>query len=250
MDIDRTSETPFYLQLATILQQQIAAGTFEPNGRLPSESALCRDYDLSRSTVRETLRSLEQQRVIRMVPRRGAFVNTNAEEDGWSLQVTRGFLEVSSEQGDRVVDTRVLRSGFEVLPPEVCRRLKLPVGSQGFVLERLRALDGELVMHSTNYLPEDIGQSLLGRPVLDGQASLNRTLMDLGIVIRSARRDVVAVAATAKVAALLDCAEGQPLVLVESLSLCDNERPFDCYYSYVRTDRLKISIEAHSAEES
>lgn len=251
MQIDRTSATPFYQQLADILQQQIADGTFGPSDRLPSESALCRTFDLSRSTVRETLRSLQDQRVIRMVPRRGAYVNSADDDDGgWTLQVTRGFLEVSSEQRDRVVETRVLRGQVEPLPKEVCRRLKLPEGSEGFVLERLRSLDGDLVMHSTNYLPEEIGRQLEGRPVLEGNASLNRTLQEIGIAIKSARRDVVAVAAPAKIAALLQCPEGHPLVLVESLSLRDDGRPFDCYYSYVRTDRLKISIEAHSPEET
>lgn len=248
MQIDRTSATPFYQQLADILQKQISDGAFGPDDRLPSESALCRDYDLSRSTVRETLRALQDQRLIRMVPRRGAYVNSS-DSDGWTLQVTRGFLEVSAEQSNRVVDTRVLRARMETLPPEICKRLRLGEGSQGFVLERLRSLDGELVMHSTNYMPEDIGNALEGRPVLKGQASLNRTIEEIGIAIQSARRDVVAVGAPQDIAKLLQCSEGHPLLLIESVALRDDGRPFDCYYSYVRTDRLRISIEAHAPEE-
>lgn len=248
MQIDRTAPMPYYQQLAEILQRKIAAGEFAPDERLPSESDLCRTFDLSRSTVRETLRALQEQRVIRMVPRRGAFVNTPG-SDGWTLQVTSGFLEVSAEQSGRDVATRVLRAGMEELPPEVCKRLDLPRGTIGFALERVRSLDGAPVMHSVNYLPEEIGHQLEGKPVLRGEGSLNHTLRDLGIGIQSARRDVVAVPAPGVVAQHLDCPEGHPLLLVESLSLTDGRRPFDCYFSHVRTDRLKISIEARAIEE-
>lgn len=247
-EIDRTAPTPYYQQLADILQQQIAGGIFGPNDRLPSESDLCRTYDLSRSTVRETLRTLHEQRVIRMIPRRGAFVAPESDE-GWTLQVTSGFLEVSSEHSDRVVETRVLRAELEDLSSEVCQRLSLPEGSTGFVLERVRSLDGAAVMHSTNYIPADIGRQLEGRPVLQGKESLNRTLREIGYSIQGARRDVVAVSAPTEIANDLDCAEGHPLLLVESTSWNDSGRPFDCYFSYVRTDRLKVSIEAHSIED-
>lgn len=248
MQIDRTAATPYYQQLAEILQGQIDAGEFGPNDRLPSESDLCRTFDLSRSTVRETLRMLQEQRVIRMVPRRGAFVNAPG-DDGWALQVTSGFLEVSSEQSGREVETRVLRARMEQLRPEVCKRLALAEGSTGFALERVRSLDGAVVMHSTNYLPEDIGRQLEGKPVLRGQGSLNRTLQEIGIVIQSARRDLVAVPAPDDIAKSLGCPRGHPLLLVESLSLTEGGRPFDYYNSYVRTDRLKISIEAHAIED-
>lgn len=247
-EIDRDAATPYYLQLAEILRARIDSGELRPNDRLPSESDLCRTYDLSRSTVRETLRSLQEQRLIRMVPRRGAFVAEQG-DDGWTLQVTRGFLEVSSEQAGRIVETRVLRAGFESLPEEVCERLGLPKGARGFALERARSLDGEWVMHSTNYLPEDIGRDLEGRPVLRGEGSLNRTLREIGIVIQSARRDLMAVSAPAEVAESLGCEVGQPLLLVESLSVSDAGRPFDYYLSYVRTGRLRISIEARAAED-
>ena len=247
--IDRAAATPYYQQLADILHRQISAGKFGPNDRLPTESDLCRTFDLSRSTVRETLRTLQEQKVIRMVPRRGAFVNT-ATDNGWTLQVTSGFLEVSTEQGDRVVETRVLRSGIEKLPLEICNRLDLPRGSSGFALERVRSLDGAPVVHSTNYLPEEIGRQLEGRPVLRGEGSLNRTLQEIEMTIQSARRDVVAVPAPPEIAKSLDCPEGHALLLVESVSLGEGGRPFDCYYSYVRTDRLKVSIEAHAAAET
>ena len=169
--IERTSAEPYYAQLARILEAQIKEGGFRPGDRLPGETELCRTYELARSTVRETLRALEQQRLIRMVPRRGAFVN-DVEANRWMLQVTQGFLETEAHAPDRTIVTQVLKAAFEPLPVEVTTALNMDKGERGFVLERVRTMDGKPAMHSTNWLPADVGAVLLGKPVLQGQESL------------------------------------------------------------------------------
>ena len=72
--IDRTSSEPFYLQLSNAIEAAIARGEYGPGDKLPSETELCKTFDLARSTVRETLRRLGDRNRIRIVSRRGAFV--------------------------------------------------------------------------------------------------------------------------------------------------------------------------------
>ena len=57
-DIDRVSPEPFYLQLTKIVEKAIDNGEYAVGDRLPAESEFCRSYDLARSTVRETQRTL------------------------------------------------------------------------------------------------------------------------------------------------------------------------------------------------
>lgn len=247
--IDRTSATPYYLQLAQILQREIGGGRFGPNDRLPSESELCRTFDLSRSTVRETLRSLQEQRVIRMVPRRGAFVAAR-EDRGWLLQVTGGFFEYEADKSGREVETVVLRSGFTRLDHESALELELEEGTEGFMLERVRSVDGERVLHSINYHPAIVGRALLGKPVLEGKHSLNATLHDAGFKIFSARRQVQAVPAPGEIARHLDLRPGEPVLLIRSVSRDEHGRPFDYYRSHVRSDRVTVAIEASTINEA
>ncbi|WP_083772674.1 winged helix-turn-helix domain-containing protein [Leptothrix cholodnii] len=82
--IDRASSEPFYLQLAEQLGDAIRRCVLKPGDGMPSESALCRDWTLSRATVRQALRTLEERGTIRLVPRRGAFVAPIRETD-WVL---------------------------------------------------------------------------------------------------------------------------------------------------------------------
>ena len=53
-----------------------------------------------------------------------------------------------------------------------------------------------------------------------------------------------AVPAPAVIAKLLKVAPGSPLLLVTSVSWREDEKPFDFYKSWVRTDVVKITVEA------
>lgn len=248
-NIDRASAEPYYLQLARIIEDQIKAGKYKVGDRVPGETELCRSFDLARSTVRETLRALEQQRLIRLVPRRGAFVSDPA-ENRWKLQVTQGFLETGAHSPDRVIETAVLRAGFEPLPDFAAESLGIARGENGFVIERIRHIDGKAAMHSTNFLPADVGGSLVGKPVLEGLASLNQTLAQAGFSIFAARREVAAIGAPADTAKHLGLARGAPVLFVQSTSRSDAGRVFDFYRSFVRSDVVTISVDAEAQTES
>jgi GntR family transcriptional regulator len=243
--IDRASAEPYYLQLARILADEIKSGKYPSGARVPGETDLCRTYDLSRSTVRETLRALEQERLIRLVPRRGAFVG-GGPVNQWTLQVTEGFLETGSHSAGHQIDTSVLRADAAELPSHVADALDLAKKTRGFILERLRRVDGKPAIHSTNYLPLDVSAALSGKPVLVGQASLNQTLREAGYSIYAARREVAAVAAPPKIAKILQVGRGTPLLLIQSTSKDERDRAFDFYQSYVRTDVVVISVNAEA----
>ena len=53
-----------YEQLAAVLRERIASGELAEGDRLPSETSLAEQEGVSRSTVREALRTLEQARLI------------------------------------------------------------------------------------------------------------------------------------------------------------------------------------------
>lgn len=245
--IDRSSPEPYYLQLARILQDRISDGIYAPGAQIPGESELCRTYDLARSTVRETLRTLEQQRAIRLVPRRGAFV-TDHRDNRWMLRVAQGFLESEAHSGNAVIETEVLRAVVEPVPARAAVALELAEGEPVFALERLRKVDGLPALHSTNWLPVDIGALLESKPVLRGVASLNATLREAGVHIFSARRELAAVAASSDTARRLELPRNAPVLCITSTSRDAAGRPFDYYESLVRSDALTISISAEAGD--
>lgn len=244
--IDRNSAVPYYAQLAEIIEGDIAEGRLAGGERIPSESELCRTYDLARSTVRAAFRILEQKQLIRLVPRRGAFVS-HQNDNRWRLQVTQGFLETSSHSEGLLIATKVIDFSRQPLSDAAAQALGMPTGSKGFRLERLRSIDGQPAVHSVNWLPLAVGQALSGKPVLEGQASLNATLREAGHHIFQARREVAAVAAPAALAKLLEVPSGGAVLFVRSTSRDMDGGAFDYYESHVRTDMITISVDAQAS---
>src|SRR5690349_4951501 len=75
MGIDRDQPTPLYFQLKTLLLEEIRAGSYALDGRLPTEHELCRLHHLSRAPVTRALSELAREGVVLRTRRRGTYVN-------------------------------------------------------------------------------------------------------------------------------------------------------------------------------
>lgn len=72
--IDPRSAKPMYMQLKDILEHEIQQGIYGQDDRLPSEQELCAKYQVSRITVRQALKILEQKGLTYSVHGKGTFV--------------------------------------------------------------------------------------------------------------------------------------------------------------------------------
>jgi multiple sugar transport system substrate-binding protein len=75
MAIDRDQPTPLYFQLKNLLLEEIRAGLYALDGRLPTEHELCALHQLSRAPVTRALSELAREGVVVRTRRRGTFVN-------------------------------------------------------------------------------------------------------------------------------------------------------------------------------
>lgn len=243
-EIDRASAEPFYLQLEGWIERQISSGVFGVGDALPSETQLCREFGLSRHTVRETFRLLQEKGRIRVVQRRGAFVST-PQAPSWMLQFAEGFSEAETSY-KRKVDTEVLSVAFEMLPVEAAQALELPQGSPGVIVERLRRLDGDLALYGINYLIPGLAPVIGNGDTLRGTGSLNRLLRQAGWLVHGAKRSLSAVSANRALAAKLGVKLGAPLMLIRSVSWDAQDRRFDYYWSWVRSEKVPVEIEVQA----
>jgi GntR family transcriptional repressor for pyruvate dehydrogenase complex len=63
------------VEAATQLLEEIVGERYPADSRLPTETALCERLNVSRATLREAMKSLQQRGVIRIEQGRGSFVN-------------------------------------------------------------------------------------------------------------------------------------------------------------------------------
>jgi GntR family transcriptional regulator len=243
--IDRESPVPFYFQLSELLEQEIVEGRWEPGFRLPSEPKICSQYGLSRTTIRQALARLEQEGLIVRRKGQGTFV-AESRPRSWLLQSSAGFFEEEVERMGRVVTSVVLRTVVRgALPGWAAAALGL-AGAEGATLERVRSIDGHVAMYNVNHLPSGLAEVVL--PLEDPNESLYARIKERGNVeAAGGRRVLEAVRAHERLAELLQVPIGSPLVFIESTTWDRNFRPFDCYQTWLRTDRMKIDVSVASS---
>ncbi len=97
MQIDPNSSADLSAQIAEAIRDAIMKGDLIVDERLPSESELADHFAVSRSTVREALKRLAAQSLIRTQrgATGGAFVNRISYPDAYSQQVTTSTLLLS-----------------------------------------------------------------------------------------------------------------------------------------------------------
>jgi GntR family transcriptional regulator len=242
--IDRHSPVPFYFQLASLLEQEIARRRWTAGEQLPSEPALCEHFALSRTTVRQALARLEQEGLVVRRKGIGTFV-ASASPRMWLVQSQEGFFQDEVSRTGRAVSSEILSKRVCELPHWAADALGLPEGAEGVVMERLRSVDGKLALCVTDCLPAAQAELVMS---MDGSQSLYQRLMEEhGLEVAGGRRRLEAVPASKQLARLLETTVGAPMIFIESVSWDSQMRPFHSYRSWLRSDRMRVEIQVSSA---
>src|SRR5690349_12201435 len=138
-DIDRSSPTPLYFQLASAIEDAITGGELPAGSRLENEILLAQRYGLSRPTVRRAVQELVDKGLL--VRKRGVGTQVIQPHVRRSVELTSLFEDLS-HAGEQP-STVVLSLERAPAPEDVAEELGLAEGDDVVVLRRLRSSRGE-----------------------------------------------------------------------------------------------------------
>src|SRR5690242_9550233 len=133
--ISRPSHTTLTDQTVLAIQEAIKQGKFPPGSQLPPEMELLQMMGISRTTLREALRILEEQRFIRKRRGLGTFVMERAIVKDMSQNF--GITEMISQAG-YTPGTRDFKISMEKASKALAEKLTIPDESMTVVIERVR----------------------------------------------------------------------------------------------------------------
>ncbi|MGW1889282.1 GntR family transcriptional regulator [Streptomyces sp. NPDC002004] len=222
-------------QLADLLRHLVLTGGF-PEGTLPHEEAIARDYRASRNTVRQALDLLRAEGLIERQPGVGTIVV--AEKYPHGLDRLMGLAETLREHGRVTNEVRTV--GPVAAPAPVAARLRVPTGADVLYIERLRRLNGLPLSLDLTYIPADIGAALLGADLEN--TDVFRLLEDItGQPLGHAEMTLEAVNADVHSAAVLQAPRGAAVLMLERLTHLADGRPVDLEFIRFRGDRITMS---------
>ena len=238
--IRRDVPIPYYYQLIQVLTEALQEGVWAEDTPMPSEHDLCATYGVSRTVVRQALGELAAHGVIYRVKGKGTFVSPRKVEEHF-VQRTDGLYHDMTSRG-HIVTTRVLEQTVVLPSPYVRRCLQLGENDRALKIDRLRSVDGTVLLFVQTYLPFNLCPGLFQIDL--SERSLYAALEELcGLTIASGTRTVEAVSARSSTAHLLGVNRGEALLKIESVSFLANGRPIEYYEAWHRGDRSKIEIE-------
>jgi len=238
--VDRASAIPYYYQLKQILSDAITSGELAPGAQLPGEHELCALYDVSRTVVRQALNELCYEGLVERQRGKGTFVARPKLPEGLISRLT-GLYEDATTRGQALRST-VLTMQEVPATSSIAGRLGLRPGEPVVELERLRFVDGQPWVVVTTYLPASLVPGLAQRD-LGGDASLYRLLeREYGLPIVAAVRTVEATVSGPRDAALLRIAEGDPLLVLRSVTITSEDRPLEYFIAHHRGDQSAFTV--------
>lgn len=166
------------LQIADQLVQSIMVGSFSPGARL-RETELAAAFGVSRATIRESLRLLEQRGLVKILPQRGAHVTQLSAQELNDLYEVRSSLLAT---GSGLAAGRCTKENAQVLEQYLVR-MREAVGD----LSRYTTISAELVA----YIMEMSGNVVLAEYVRDFALRIGRYAR-LGLTSQERREASVA----------------------------------------------------------
>jgi GntR family transcriptional regulator len=209
--LDRSSPIPLYFQLASRVEEAIAAGELEPGARIENEVSLAARLNLGRPTVRRAIQELADKGLV--VRRRGVGSQVVSGPSVRKMSLTSLYEDLSRD--GKHPTTRVLEHDVVPASDDIAGLLALPSGTPVLHLRRLRLSDDQPVALMENFIPErfvsfDIDQL--------GQRGLYQLIRARGVTIKVARQTIGARRTTAAERRLLDMLPSDPVLTMDRVA--------------------------------
>src|SRR5438034_4043701 len=232
---------PRSVQVRDELSHRIDRGLLPAGSRLPSEPALATELGVSRATLREALRALENEGLVRRMWGAGTFV-ADGRRVANSLDLNFGVTDAIRSAGMEAGITHAHHS-MEPATVSEAERLVLHPGADVLVVERVRTADGKPVVLSRDILP---GRLIAKRPELADEM-LKRSIydvleQDLGIVIHHGVASFRPVKADRTVARRLRVALGELLLAIWQVDYTDDGTAVLSSHEYHLADAFEFTV--------
>ncbi len=236
--IERNSPIPLYYQLKQLLSQRIASGEWQPGDMLPTEMEIQAQYDLSRITVRRSLKELELEGKISRFRGRGTFVSLP--KISHSPDPHFGLTDTLREQGVEPA-WRLLSAEWIPALPEVADALKLSNGTAVHCLRRLRLVNDEPIGYHIAYtVPK--AATVVSENRFDQGGSLDYLQGYEPLKGSYANRTLEAIPAPEEIAGWLGIEISSPMFSIRRQVIGPDEIPIELLHALYRGDRLQYHV--------
>ena len=238
--VDKSSRTPLYLQLMTILIDMIE-NKLNENDKLLSEREICETYDVSRTTVRQAMDELEKEGYIYKIHGKGTFVSPKRVNQ--DLVSFYSFTE-EMKKLDKFPSSEV--TGFEIVQGDekICSIFNIAKDDLLYRISRIRKADGLPMMYETTYLPFNRYKGIK-KEQLEENPMYDVLIKCFNTKITSAEEYFMPILTNKLESVYLDIKEGSPSLKIERFTY-ENTNLIEYTVSVARGDKFKYRVKLNN----
>ena len=209
----RAAGSPLYLQLAGELRAEILSGKFAARDQFPTESELCQRYGVSRFTIREALRRLQNEGLIARKRGSGTVVQPASARGGTLHQPLSNVGEILQYARDTHV--AYVKSGRGPLPRSVADKIGEDSSGNWTCFRGVRGQEGDSLPIAVTdaYFHESL-DAAVAEFDLSAVTLFSQIERLAGVSVGKVTQDIQAIAADTEIANALGLKRGAPVLRI------------------------------------
>lgn len=238
---EKVERKPRYLELADLLRADILAGRFDDTDGFPTEAVLCEEHGVSRFTVREALRKLQSEGLIKRRRGSGTMIQPASARAGALHQPLSNVDEIL--QYARDTQFMFKERGRVTLPKKYAEQAGLEVSGKWLHFSGIRTQthDGLPIALTDAYVHPELAEA--AQKIETARSTIFQQLEEhAGVSVSRVTQDIQAVAATAAVADQLEVPRRSPCLRILRSYLDDSGRAFEISVSHHPGHRFAYSM--------
>jgi DNA-binding GntR family transcriptional regulator len=226
-----------YSRVASEIRHRIQGGTLQPGAKLPPEHALCREFGLSRITIRRALQLLEGERLVESRHGSGTYVCPHPSYRIPLMIDYTGSIRLHAPKLGR----RIIEEGLREAGPDISVALSIPVSEVCLFSTRVDFLpDGTPVAWDLLHIAPPFYKGmkheyLLRIDFIQTWAKVCRFKIDY------CRQNVEAIKASDQDKTLLGIPAGRPILKTTEVFHAMGGKPAGIYVTHYRSEHFYIS---------
>lgn len=210
--INRECAIPLYKQICDDIIQKIECHELKPGDKIPSETELASQYDVSRMTVRQALNEMLRERVLLRRRGFGTFVAEKIVTRTFHANTVTGFYDEFNSP-EYPLRSIVIEKSLVFPQKSVCEQMGIDERTLAVKLTRIRVQGDQPLLVDESYLDKALWDQIKDTDF--SEISLFAFLSEIqGVKAETADCDVRAMTASQKIAEHLKISPGTPILKV------------------------------------
>ncbi len=232
---------PLYFQIQQILRKQILSGAIIPDEAMPTESDLCEEYNVSRTTVRQAFAGLLNDGLITRIPGKGTFINLRDEEEKvvHNFNTTGSLIEATSYAK---LEKKNHYRGLISPSARLMDIFGLKQGQKIFCLRGTKYQDGLPLCYFVANFPSEYSRYFRGKR-LKTEVLISIIEQEVGMQLTKVHRTIRASKADEYAARRLEIKKDDPVLEVEHIYYVGDNLAVEVGVNYFHADRYHYVME-------